>query len=145
MSDVREDRELNCMVLQRLLRTLPPPALSSAQLEHLSTCDACMEVLIEHGVSSAPVPVIPANFAANLCAHLPAGALDSMPVRRSRLSGVAISCIVLIVLFCIGSVVFAAVPDRWLPQGWLGVGLEYMLVAEIVFLATWLGTRHPTR
>ena len=136
-------QELNCAALQNLLCAQPESALSSAQLAHLSMCDACLEALLLGGLSSVSAPVIPAGFAADLCANLPAETLA--PPSRPRLSGFAISLVALLVLVCAGSVAFAVAPTAWLPEGRLGVLVESILVVEIASLALWLGARSSTR
>lgn len=143
MPDDLNHEELSCAALQDLLRARPETALSSAQVAHLSTCDACLEALLLGGLSNVPAPVIPAGFAANLCANLPAETLA--PPRRPRLSGFAISLVALLVLVCAGSVAFAVAPTAWLPEGWLGVLVESILVVEIASLALWLGARGSAR
>jgi hypothetical protein len=52
--------------------------------------------------------------------------------------------IMLLVLVCAGSAAFAAAPTGWLPEGWLGVLVESILVVEIASLALWLGARSST-
>jgi hypothetical protein len=140
MAEDVDHEELSCAVVQSLLRGRPEPALSSAQLAHVASCDACLEALLLGGLSNGAAPLIPEGFAAKVCARLPVEPLPP-PAARRRMSGFAGALLALLVLVCAGSVAFAAAPSSWLPQGWYGVVLESILVVEIVSLALWVGAR----
>jgi RNA polymerase sigma-70 factor (ECF subfamily) len=144
MPEDRDQQELSCAALQRLLRSQPQCALCSAHVAHHAACDACAELMVVHGLASAPVPEIPQDFAANLCAGLPVEPVAPPPVRR-RISGFTAALAVLAVLTCAASLAFAVAPQLWLPRGTLGVVLEAALVTEVVALALWLGAPRSTR
>lgn len=141
MSEDLRNPQLTCAALQSLLRAQPFSALTREQLAHLGSCDACMDILV-YGALAAPVtPEVPADFAARVCANLPAEPLP-LPESRRPLIGLRVSLIVLLAVVCVASMAFALSPHGWMPGGMAGIVLAVLLVTEIITLALWLDSHY---
>ena len=128
---------VNCEAMQRVIRERR--ALAGNEFAHIDKCESCMEMWLTAALEEKPEVAIPADFAVQVAAKLPARSAQRLEPRRPRHWGV-ISAMALVTVLLV--VCFASPAP---PNSWIETAFVLLVATEIAGLALWLGPNWTSR